>query len=607
MLPYNLGVIGNGKTAALITDKGNLVFCCLPHFSSFTVFATLLDEKEGGFFDIEVPDNVAVTQQYLDRTNILVTTFVHEDWEFEVIDFMPRYMDHKRQMSCPPDIVRYIRIVRGVPVCRIHYQPKLCYAKYKTVHRVEDHHLKSYNQKGPYESIYLYSDQSYDDILNKEWLSLTQNTYFLVSYNQKILSPTETTINLMYQKTKAYWLQWSNNTRQFSHYNNEVLRSALVLKLLTYEKTGAMVAAVTTSLPEVIGKERNWDYRFCWIRDASLAISTLVNLGHSHLAKRFLDFLIQVIPFKNDSIQIMYGLHGEKVLTEKELDHLAGYRASKPVRIGNSAYKQKQHDIYGILADLLYEMFTLFKDQLHDVDELWTIVRSLVRHVQTNWKHKDHSIWEFRNMKQHFVFSKVLCWVAIDRATRIADLLDKKHYVSEWSKLRLVIKQDILDHGWNAKVGAFTQYYGGTELDAANLLMLDYGFVSADDPKYVSTVNKTYKTLSKDGLMYRYKGVDDFGKPQTSFTICTFWMIDSLYRIGRQDEAREYFETMLTYTNHLGLMSEGLDFVTKGFRGNFPQAYSHLGLIRTAMTLAGDDVSKADGEAFSPLYRLAFV
>jgi GH15 family glucan-1,4-alpha-glucosidase len=290
----------------------------------------------------------------------------------------------------------------------------------------------------------------------------------------------------------------------------------------------------------------------------------------------------------------MYGIRGEKKLVERELSWLSGYENSKPVRVGNAAYRQKQNDIYGVLIDLLYQYFRLFRQSLSNSEELWTIVRGLIRTVAKTWMKRDTSIWEYRTQPRHFTFSKVLSWVAIDRGVKIARLLGKQSIAREWEVLRDKIKQDILKKGWNPRVQAFTQCYESENMDASNLLMLQYGFIGADNPQYVMTVKRTREELCKNGLMYRYKNRDDFGDPKTSFTVCTFWMIKSLYLIGEKDEAKAMFEQVLTYANHLGLFSEGIDFTSKRLLGNFPQGYSHLALIDTAMTLAGREVEEED-------------
>ncbi|HKL07200.1 MAG TPA: glycoside hydrolase family 15 protein, partial [Bacteroidales bacterium] len=393
---------------------------------------------------------------------------------------------------------------------------------------------------------------------------------------------------------KVYWLNWSERTRRYKKYNDEILRSALVLKLLSYNKTGAVLAAVSTSLPETLGEIRNWDYRFCWIRDASMVIKVMTSLGHYNVARRYLDFVIDIIPDKDEKIQIMYGINREKKLTENILEHLAGYEHSAPIRVGNDAYRQKQNDIYGILVDVIYQHFSIYDTSMQNSEELWTIIRSIIKIVKDNWQKPDRGIWEIRTEHRHFTFSKVLCWVAVDRAIKIARLINMREYVDEWRELSNEIKNNILENAWNEEIGAFTQSYESTDLDASTLLMEPYGFIEAKNPKYVSTVKVTRKKLCRNGLMYRYKNKDDFGKPSSSFTICTFWLINSLHKIGEKEEAEKLFKQLLSYSNHLGLFSEDIDFETKRLLGNFPQAYSHLALIETAENISGGSVTKEE-------------
>jgi GH15 family glucan-1,4-alpha-glucosidase len=588
----NYGIIGNCCSAALISQTGSIEWCCLPDFDSATIFAKLLDRKKGGEFGIEVAPDFTITQHYLSRTNILETVFDNGRDAFKVLDFMPRYRTERGGYHCPPDIIRYLQPIKGRPRVKFHYEPKLAYARYPTRHKIDADYLKSYTAKGAYESVYLYSNLDFNQVLQGLEISIDDDCFFLLSYNEKILEINLDRIRLLLERTKTYWLNWVDQGTKLNKYREEIMRSSLVLKLLTYQKSGAILAALTTSLPETIGECRNWDYRFCWLRDASMVISVLASMGHYSSAERFFKFILDVIPYKDPKIQIMYGIRGEHHLSEKELPWLSGYEGSKPVRAGNAAYLQKQNDIYGVLIDVIYNYFKLFRNTLAFSEELWTVVRTLVWTVKTNWMKPDRGIWEYRNQEKHFTFSKMLCWVALDRGAKIADLLGKKAIALEWTLLKETIKQDILTKGWNDQLLCFTQSYCSNDLDAANLLMADYGFLAADDPRYVRTVRKTREILLKDGLMYRYRSPDDFGEPSSSFTVCTFWMIKSLFLIGEKAEAEQLFQQLLGYANHLGLYSEDLDFTTKRLLGNFPQAYSHLALIDTALTLSGQQVSE---------------
>lgn len=587
----NYGVIGNCKSGALVSQTGNIEWCCLPEFNSSSVFASILDKNKGGSFNIIPEEGTEITQKYVNRTNILRTRFRKGENIYDVFDFMPRYINGNQQHYTPPDIIRYIQLVSGKPKLRVKYDPRLEFGVEQTFSELEENYIKSHTKKGLYDSLYLFTSFDRQKVLNGEELELLDDAYFLLSYNQKLYTQSIERAKLNFERTKVYWLDWSEKTRRYSMYNEEINRSALVLKLLSYDKSGAVLAALTTSLPESIGEVRNWDYRFCWIRDASMMIKEMTTLGHLNVAFRYLNFIIQLLPDKDEKIQIMYGINGEKKLTEHILSHFEGYENSAPVRIGNAAYKQKQNDIYGILMDVIYQHFKIYDVALSLSEELWTIVRSVLKIVEKNWEKPDRGIWELRNDQQHFTFSKVLCWTAVDRAVKIARLVKKETYVKEWSKLRDKIKADIIKKSWNEEIQSFTQYYGSTELDASVLLMESYGFLPATDERFVKTVLATKKYLMHNGLMYRYKNKDDFGLPTSSFTICTFWMINSLFKIGHKDEAREMFAKLLSYSNHLGLYSEDIDFESKRLLGNFPQAYSHLALIETAINLSDAEVS----------------
>ena len=590
MKNLDYGIIGNCTSAALISKTGSIDWLCLPIFDSASVFAKILDEKKGGSFEIMTDSNYTVTQKYLRNTNILTTKYTNGTDAFDVVDFMPRYYFHngRNRLYSPPDVIRYIKYRSGSPRFKVLYDPRLEYAEQKTVTTSRDEYIKSSTRTGPYDSLYLYTDFDKKKIMGSEEIVCERDGFFLISYNQKLLPQTVERCYLKLQRTKVYWLNWTEDTHRFSNYNKEIIRSALALKLLTYEKTGAVLAAATTSLPETLGEIRNWDYRFCWLRDASMVIKIMTKIGHWKSAGNFMNFIIDIVSDKDEKIQIMYGINKEKNLRERILSHLAGYENSAPVRVGNAAYKQKQHDIYGILMDVIYQQFRLFDISLQYSEELWTITRSIVRIVGKNWRKPDRGIWEIRTEQRHFLFSKLLCWVAIDRAIKVAELIKKHDYASKWLKLRDTIAEDIHSKGWNENVKAYTQAYGSEDLDASTLLMESFGLIEATDPRYISTVQATERELVRDGLMYRYKNRDDFGQPASSFTICTFWLIQALDKTGDHEKARKLFDKLLTYSNHLGLFSEDIDFETKQLLGNFPQAYSHLALIETAMLFSKD-------------------
>ncbi|AXT59492.1 glycoside hydrolase family 15 protein [Aquimarina sp. AD10] len=580
------GIIGNCRSAALVSKQGSIDWCCLPQFDSPTVFGKLLDKEIGGSFGFVVDDSYTIKQSYIENTVILVTTFSNGLDIFEVRDFMPRYYKENGSYHSPPEFIRYIKHVAGKPSLKVIYDPKLEYAKGETSTYIKNDFVVSLTSNEAFDSLFLYTDFDKDAIVKGHDLTITSDHFFQVAYNEKLFTPNLKKAILEYERTKIYWLNWMERTPSYKRYNNYIARSAMTLKLLSYDRSGAILAAVTTSLPETIGEVRNWDYRFCWIRDASMVVKVISQLGHKNIAKRYLEFIINLITDKDEKLQIMYGINGEKELTEESLDHLSGYENSSPVRIGNAAYKQKQNDIYGILMDVIHQLLLNFNNDIENGEELWGITKGIVWVVSKHWQEPDKGIWEFRSEDQHFTFSKVLCWTAVDKAIKVAKMLGKTSKLARWQLLEEAIRQDIMEHAWSDSAQAFTQAYGVDDLDASVLLMESYGFIDAKHPKYVSTVKAIERELSNDGLLYRYKNKDDFGLPSSSFTICTFWFINSLYKIGEEQKAIKQFDKLLSYSNHLGLFSEDLDFKTKRLLGNFPQAYSHLALIETAINLS---------------------
>lgn len=579
---YSYGVIGNCRSAALVSDRGSIDWCCLPDFDSPSVFAKLLDTEKGGHFGFIVDEDSVITQSYLRWTNILRTEFRSKKGAFEVLDFMPRYITGENDFFTPAEIYRFIRPISGQPNLRVSYQPAFNYAREESSHVTQDNYIRTYSRTNPVDCLYLYSSLNLDDILEAKEVVLNQPQFLLLSYNQKVISVDINRVNLEFQRTKVYWLNWSNRSNRYETYSEEIIRSLLALKMLTYQPTGAVLAAVTTSLPETIGETRNWDYRFCWLRDASMSIEILLNMGYSKDARNFLSFIKGILQSKYDTYQIMYGIRGERDLTEQELPHLTGYMNSKPVRIGNAAYHQRQNDVFGYLLNVIYQYYKFFPGTLDEVEDMWEIVRNTMRTVSTQWEKPDKGIWEIRNEEKHFVFSKVMCWVAMDRASKIAHLLNKSYYAETWSGIADDIKADVFRYGWNENLQTFTQTYDNTDVDASLLLMGEYGFIETDDLRFQKTVIAIKNELCHDGLMYRYKNTDDFGLPLSSFTVSSFWLIQAMFQIGMKNEAKSIFENLLSYRNHLGLYSECLDFRTKRLLGNFPQAYSFLALIKTA-------------------------
>ena len=578
----NYGIVGNCKSSALIFEDSSINWCCLPQFDSSSVFGKILDNEIGGSFKINCNESFSIKQTYIKNTAILITNFSNDIEEFELIDYMPRFKSDDGTFYSSPEIHRILIPIKGCPKIKVDYDPKLEYSLGKTKKHIKKNFIVSIVEDKSYETLFLYTNVNKKDILEYNEITIDKKIFFCVSYNEKINIPSFESIFFEFEKTKVYWLNWTNKNPYFKNYGDQINRSAITLKLLTFEKTGAVLAAATTSIPETIGEVRNWDYRFCWIRDASMVIKIITKLGHVNIVNNFINFILNLIPNKNEKLQIMYGINGEKILTERKLDHLSGFMDSKPVRVGNAAYFQKQNDIYGILMDAIHFQILKFQDDKYKHEQLWSIVKSIVWSVNKNWKNADKGIWEFRNKDMHFTFSKLLCWVAVDRAIKISKLIQRGEKAKKWESLRDEIHDDIIKNAWSENKQAFTQSYGSQDLDSSVLLMESYGFIEASDSKFIKTVKSIEKELMFEGLLFRYKNKDDFGEPKSSFTVCTFWFIDSLYKIGEKKKAKKMFDELLSYSNHLGLFSEDLDFKSKELLGNFPQAYSHLALIETA-------------------------
>lgn len=586
---YNHGLIGNCTSAALVSPDCSIEWLCLPFFDSPSLFASILDKEKGGFFRIRGVDTVRVQQSYIPYTAIIKTVFETKDGVFEVRDFMPRFGTSSRVVYCPSEIHRDIYVISGRPKIIFDLNPRPNYALSDARIYYHKEYIKITSKKGEYNSFYLYSNLDHKKIVSGEPIELAESAYCLLSYHEKLELVNLYKIYVEYEKTKSYWLDWVYRTQLPGKHKDMVVRSTITLKLLTFQRTGAVIAAPTTSLPEIIGKDRNWDYRYCWVRDGSMIVDLYVRIGHVDVAKRYINFILNRMLLKHENIAVMYGIHGEKELTEKTLDHLSGYEGSKPVRIGNDAYRQVQNDLYGELMETIYTYFFVTqRSVLYSYEEIWTLVRTLVGKVKETWREPDAGIWERRGPPDHHVHSKMMNWVAMDRAAKIAKFFGKNDYADNCLKIATEIKEDILKNGWNEDLQSFTMCYGSKDLDASNLLMLHYGFLDRKDPRIIKTVQKTYESLVRNNFAFRYTAADDFGLPENAFIVCTFWMINALYLIGEEQKARDMFENIIKHANPFGLFSEDIETKTNRLTGNFPQGYSHLAFIQTVFLLETD-------------------
>jgi GH15 family glucan-1,4-alpha-glucosidase len=573
------GLIGDLHTVALVGMDGSIDWCCLPHFNSPAVFAAILDAKKGGRFKIAPDGATRQKQMYFPDTNVLLTRFVSHGGVGEVVDFMPVRPEGAEGSSHTHEIIRRVRVVRGSLGFRVECFPAFDFGR--APHRLTIEtggavFASDGMALGLVASVPLRGqaggrgDADMGAVGNftlREGESASFVLRQVESGSERSLLSTPENFDDQFARTTKYWRDWLARSRYTGRWREMVNRSALTLKLLTYEPSGAIVAAPTASLPERIGGRRNWDYRYTWIRDASFTLYALLRLGFTREAERFMGWLEQRLTEvgPDGTLQIVYGIDGKRKLTEEELPHLEGYRGSHPVRIGNAAYGQRQLDIQGELMD---SVFLYDKSGTPISYDLWSSLRRLVDWTCQHWREPDEGIWEVRGGKQQFVYSNLMCWVAIDRGLRLADKRSFPADRQRWLTERDTIFEEIMSKGWSETRGAFVQSYGSEALDASNLLMPLVKFISPTDPRMLATIDRTIESLMSDSLVYRYRqekaAADGFGTEEGTFSMCTFWLVEALARARRVNEARVLFEKMLSYANHLGLYSEELGPATNG-------------------------------------------
>ena len=575
-------LLGDCQTAALVGRDGSVDWLCWPRFDSPSCFTSILGDEESGRWLIAPTDpDVKSRRSYLDHSLILESHYETTDGAAVVIDFMPTDM----RPQC--HLVRIVRGLRGTVrfrtelVIRPNYGAALPWVR----HDAENNLLAVVGADG----LILRSDIELQPSDRRHGAEFTvvagEQESFVLSYHLSFQDPPDAIdANAALKRTEERWHQWTSVFKDSGPYSTVVMRSLTVLRALIYQPSGAIVAAPTTSLPEEIGGERNWDYRYCWLRDATLALLALMNGGYMNEAKRWRRWLLNAIGGDPTQIQIMYGIGGEQRLPEMEIDSLAGYENSKPVRVGNAAAGQLQIDIFGELLDVLYQAR---KRGLTTDDDDWTVQLELLKHLEKVWPEKDEGIWEVRGGPQHFTYSKVMAWVAFDRAIKTVEEFGLPGPVDRWRKLRDTIHDEVCEKGWNEKIGAFTQSYGSDKLDASVLLVPLTGFLAPGDPRIQRTVEAIEKGLMKDGFILRYvtEGSDGLRGDEGAFIACSFWFVDNLVLIGRRDDARDMFERLIAIRTDLGLMSEEYDIARGRLVGNFPQAFSHIGLVNSAFNL----------------------
>ena len=582
------GIIGDLHSAALVGTDGTIDWYCHGRFDSPSVFGAILDAERGGFFRLTpIKCQWTSKQLYVPDTNVLITRFLSQDGVGEVVDFMP--VDDREQGTHHQRLVRRVLCVKGALNFQAEVEPRFDYGRAEADIAVTDNGAVfaspdltlSLSARVPFE-------RTEAGVRAAFALEQGQSATFVLEQGDAPRPYAEDDTRELFNETVDYWLRWISAARYQGRWREIVRRSALTLKLLTYRPSGALIAAATTSLPEQLGGGRNWDYRYTWIRDAAFSLYALLRLGFTEEAAAFGGWLTDRFHEKHKGesgpLQIMYAVDGSSDLEEQILDHWEGYCGSAPVRIGNGAADQLQLDIYGELVDSIYLYNKHGKPISHDA---WMHLSEVVDWVCKNWDQADEGIWETRGGRQHFTYSRLMCWVAVERAVRVARQRGLPADLVAWMKTRDEIYHQIMDKGWNEERGAFVQHYGSDVLDASNLLMPLVKFVSPTDPRWLSTLDLMTEELVSDTLVYRYNArasPDGLAGDEGTFSICSFWYVEALARAGRLDQARIAFEKMLTYANHLGLFSEEIGPHGEQL-GNFPQAFTHLALISAATNL----------------------
>ena len=591
-------IIGNLRSAALVSKDGSVDWAPAPYLNSPSVFAALLDDTKGGKWSIAPVDPYTTKQEYLGFTNILVTRFTTKQGVVEIVDFIPAQAGKAMEEREKAEIHRKITCIKGTSEVRVIFAPRFDYARGETILSFSEHGLfvnHDGKRKGELVSPgeYVLKDNVGTAILKFEE---GESEYLAFHYHE---TKEEDWADEHYEEelkeTKTFWENWVHRCDIKScpisgPWHNMVVRSSLVLKILFFEPPGSIAAAVTTSLPEAIGGVRNWDYRFSWIRDSAFVLQALFQLGYVKEARAYVEWLLdECCSLKNfdpKDVQIMYGLQGEVNLKEEILTHLEGYRGSKPVRIGNLAYLQKQWDIYGSILDTVWRIHTM--DKTYTIERsTWDILRKFANYVVKIWREPDEGLWEVRGGKQHFVYSKVMCWVALDRALKIAKEYSFKGEIETWEQEKEAIKKEIMEKGWSEEKHSFTQSFDSEDLDASLLLMPIVGFIDGKDQRMVSTVQAIERELSvQNGLLLRYTAKDGLPGREGAFLPASFWLVNALIFAGETNRARLYLANLVKLANHVGLYAEEINPKSLEFLGNFPQAYTHIGLINSAYYLA---------------------
>jgi GH15 family glucan-1,4-alpha-glucosidase len=582
-------VYGNGRVLALVSPTSAIEWLCLPRFNSPSVFGRLLDKRSGGTFRVLHGDReIAGELRYVQNTNVVATRFEADGTAWEVVDFAPRIPDGLT-VRVPIEIIRVVRPISGEPRLRIDFDPRPDYARAIPELRETASGIDVLGGPAP---LSFSTNIPVPYVLGKREFLLSRPAYFVLTYGRCEVAPNMATVMHGLDRTIAGWRAWARTCALPTFAPEAVLRSALCLKLHAYHDTGAVIAATTTSIPEAMGTPRTWDYRYCWLRDAAFVVEALRRLSHLYEGEMLLRYLRDVV--ETGSLQPVYGIDGERNLEEQFLPHLAGFGGNGHVRIGNAASLQRQNDLMGEIVLCLDSMLSDPRIVVEDAHNFFPLIERLVEQAITAAPEPDTGIWEFRSMLRPYTFSRAMCWVAIHRGANLARRLGRHAQAERWERIAMSEREIVLERGFDARLGFFTQSFDGRFPDASNLLLPSLGIIEAKDPRFVSTVEAYERLLVEGGLMLRYKNEDDFGATTSAFTICSFWWAEALAMMGRLDEAVTVFERLMAFANPVGLFSEDVDPRSGKLLGNFPQAYTHVGLIHAAMTI-GELLEARDG------------
>jgi GH15 family glucan-1,4-alpha-glucosidase len=581
----DIGIVGNGSVSALIDGAGRIVWCCLPSFNGDPTFCSLLSPKldQHGMFDVVLDGGATTVQHYIENTAVLVTRIAGSDGSaIEITDFAPRYKKHGRIFH-PMGLVRSVRPLAGAPRIRVRLRPLAAYGA-----RVPERTFGSNHVRFVLDDVVLRAttDAPLPMLRDELPFLLDHEVHVILGADETLAEAPARYARDALDATLDYWREWVRYLSIPPEWQDAVIRAAITLKLCQYEGTGAIVAAMTTSIPEAPHTSRNWDYRYCWLRDAAFVVRALNRLGATRSMEEYLRYIFNLAGGAYDELAPVYGIHFERELIEHDAPGLSGYRGMGPVRVGNDAWRQRQNDVYG---SVVLAATQLFFDRRLSVQGDASAFTRLEHAGEAAWRLRDTEdagLWEFRGRAGLHTYSSVMSWVACDRLARIAAHLHLDERMEIWKRRGEHLRAVILERAVHPEGGHFVDTFGGDRLDASLLLLADLGFVNADDPRYRATVDAIGRTLRRGNRMFRYIEPDDFGAPETSFTICSFWYADALAATGRHDEARSLFEELLTRRNPLGLLSEDIHPDSGELWGNFPQTYSLVGLINTAMRLS---------------------